>query len=728
MKSATTPGSRPAFAERRTARGGVPFLFAVALLFLGLLAGAPAEAAAKILILGLDRNLEDSADNTYSSAPVIQSLLAGLGQTDVTLVRVPMNDHATLAAFDYSPYRAVFVCNAMNVFTPYSHVFNAAEGQRLVDYLNAGGSVYMEGGDVWYQDPAVNGAFNFRPAFGVNSAAQATDSLYRIKGKTGTFFAGYQFDFNSAYGGFRDLVTGSGGAQTVMENNTNANPPAVTGAWVAYDAPAYKCIASCIRFSGLQDGAGSNTKSALLARVLDFLGVTNPTRSYYCPHVFTGAAWWTRLTVVNLGATDYPLSLTLYDPSGQVVDTRTVSSLAPRARYSVAMDELFGSGIAEQDLWLLVSTRSPLKGVLEFGTRDGLSQTSLPLSETAFATAVFPYVYMNQDTVSSYYTGITLINTGNVTAIVTLRAYNEDHTLVATTAPPVSIPPKGKYVRLIDQVFTGVPDPSAIRMIIASTTVDSLVGFELFGKWGEMGLAGLPAVQQTPPAKDLSSTAGEPGPADTVYLYFNELPPSESYYTGVTFSNFGSQPATLTAELLNEIGVILASKEWTSVQPLQQITRSVWDAANTAPRSDAARLRVRAEVPMLGFELLLAGSGTAYRFDGLPAASAGSGRVVFPAVPESAVFDRRVRVTNLHYQSNGVTLEAFDAQGNSIGTYSTELPYAGKYDLALAAIFPGVSNSIAWMDVRGTGTLCASLFYPALDQTRLGVAAGQSVE
>ncbi|MBP7864881.1 MAG: hypothetical protein KA419_02945 [Acidobacteria bacterium] len=727
MERASNPASRHS-ADRE--RAGCGCALSRAVLFLLLLAFVPlTEAgAAKLLILGLDRNLEDTADNTYSSAPVLQSLLAGLGQADVTLVRVAMNDHATLAAFDYSPYRAVFVCNAMNVFTPYSHVFNAAEGQRLVDYLNTGGSVYMEGGDVWYQDPAVNGAFNFRPAFGVNSAAQATDSLYRIKGKTGTFFAGFQFDFSSTHGGFRDLVTGAGSALTVMENHTNASPPAVTGAWVAFDGPVYKCIASCIRFSGLQDGAGGNTRSALLARVLDFLGVTNPARSYYCPHVYTGAAWWTRLSVVNLGLTDYPLTLTLYNPSGQVVDTRTVSSLAPKAQYSAAMDELFGPGIAEQDLWLLVSTRSPIKGALEFGTRDGLSQTGLPLSETAFASAVFPYVYMNQDTVSSYYTGITLINTENVTATVTLRAYNEDNTLVATTDPPINIPPKGKYVRLINQVFTGLPDPSVIRMIIASTTVNSLVGFELFGKWGEMGLAGLPAVQRTPPARDLAAPEGPRGPDETVYLYYNELPPSESYYTGVTFSNFGSQPATLTAELLNGIGVVLASKEWTAVQPLQQITRSVWDAVNTAPRSDAARLRVRAEVPMVGFELLLAGSGTTYRFDGLPAVSSGSGRVVFSVVPAAATFDLRVRISNLHYQSNGVTLEVYDAQGSSLGAYPTELPYAGKYDLALSSLFPGVLNSIAWLEVRGTGTLDASLFYPALDQTRLGVVAGQPWE
>lgn len=86
-----------------------------------------------------------------------------------------------------------------------------------------------------------------------------------------------------------------------------------------------------------------------------------------------------------------------------------------------------------------------------------------------------------------------------------------------------------------------------------------------------------------------------------------------------------------------------------------------------------------------------------------------------------------MRISNLHYQSNGVTLEVYDAQGSSLGAYPTELPYAGKYDLALSSLFPGVGTHCL-AGGPGTGTLDASLFYPALDQTRLGVVAGQPWE
>lgn len=263
--------------------GGEPMSMRTILLCLAavfFLGGAALAQQPKILILGLDRNLEDSGDNVYSSAPVIQTLLAGLGYTDVTLVRVAMSDHTTLASFDYTPYTLVFVCNAMIVFSPYNHVFNTAEGQQLVNYLNLGGRVYMEGGDVWYQDPAFNSAYNFRSAFGVASTTQASDSLYTVKGKASTFLSGLQFSYNTSYDGFRDVITGSGGGLTVMENYSNAGTPVVTGAVVAYKPLWYRTIASDFRFAGLTDGSGSNTRSNLLQQYVNYLMAPIPARPY----------------------------------------------------------------------------------------------------------------------------------------------------------------------------------------------------------------------------------------------------------------------------------------------------------------------------------------------------------------------------------------------------------------------------------------------------------------
>ena len=204
--------------SRRTLLAAVVFVLACCAL--------PA-AGPKILILGLDRNLSDNGDNTYSSAPVLNSLLSSRGYTDVTLVRVAMADHTTLAAFNYASYDVVFVCNANNVFTPYSHIFNASEGQRLVNYLNAGGRAYMEGGDVWYQDPSVNSAYDFRSAFRLSSTKQSGKTPYVVKGGGGTFLAGLECSYDLNYSGFWDVLAAFADSSVVALMYSNFDRPVV---------------------------------------------------------------------------------------------------------------------------------------------------------------------------------------------------------------------------------------------------------------------------------------------------------------------------------------------------------------------------------------------------------------------------------------------------------------------------------------------------------------------
>src|SRR5690606_7168296 len=75
----------------------------------------------------------------------------------------------------------------------------------------------------------------------------------------------------------------------------------------------------------------------------------------------------------------------------------------------------------------------------------------------------------------------------------------------------VAIPSRGKYVRMVDQIFT-VNDPNAIRFIRVTAT-SPLIGFELFGTSLGQGVAGLPAFAQE--AVDVSGKgkpAGKDGP------------------------------------------------------------------------------------------------------------------------------------------------------------------------------------------------------------------------
>jgi hypothetical protein len=233
---------------------------------------------ADVLVLNLDRDQTDSGPDPHSSAPVIRDLLQQMGFA-VTYREVSLHDHATLAQIDYDAYGLVAVAVGVNCLFQHAHRFDAAEGQRLVDYLNRGGRVYMEGGDVWYQDPKKYGAFNFCAAFGINYS-QSTDGgaadLWHISGLSSAapVTAGLLFDYGQD-NCFIDLIERQQGLGTRIFKNIKNDPPNYTEANVAVarDTGTYRTIASSFEFGGLADGAGNNTKRHLLEMYLDFFGV-----------------------------------------------------------------------------------------------------------------------------------------------------------------------------------------------------------------------------------------------------------------------------------------------------------------------------------------------------------------------------------------------------------------------------------------------------------------------
>lgn len=236
--------------------------------------------AANILVLNLDSNAEQTGPDADSSAEVFKTLLTQLGYPYDYLF-VGYHDHTTLTTLDYSGYDLVLVCVGTNCLFPRAHQFSQAEGQHLVDYLTAGGRVYMEGNDVWYNDPG-DGFYDFSTAFDVDPLSDGSGDLYDIRGKRFTFTDGLQFTYAAAedFSGncFIDHIDGvSGESQAILENTTDSttNPQTYT-LTVKYDASvnggSYLTIASSFEFGGLIDGTGNNTKAYLLQQYLDWFG------------------------------------------------------------------------------------------------------------------------------------------------------------------------------------------------------------------------------------------------------------------------------------------------------------------------------------------------------------------------------------------------------------------------------------------------------------------------
>jgi PKD repeat protein/uncharacterized spore protein YtfJ len=197
-----------------------------------------------VLIVDLDEN-----NNSASEMEVALDVM------DVTY------DIFTSFPPDLNLYSTVFVC--LGIFSD-NHVLTSSEGQNLVDYLNNGGSLYMEGGDTWAYDQgtAVHSMFN------INGTNDGSSNMGNVVGNTDTFTEGMSF-YYSGDNSFMDHIEPIGSAIMIFDNDS---PP--YGTAVAYDNGNYKTIGSSHEFGGLQDGASPSTKEELMAKYLDFFNIT----------------------------------------------------------------------------------------------------------------------------------------------------------------------------------------------------------------------------------------------------------------------------------------------------------------------------------------------------------------------------------------------------------------------------------------------------------------------
>ncbi|HQK88700.1 MAG TPA: hypothetical protein PLU25_13840, partial [Acidobacteriota bacterium] len=380
-------------------------------------------------------------------------------------------------------------------------------------------------------------------------------------------------------------------------------------------------------------------------------------QTLYAAHVASTETWWTRLTLLNAGDADNPITLTAYSAAGAQVEQVGIASLPPGNVWQADVDTVFAPATLAQDLWVTITSGSSLTGVLEFGTRDGQSVVVMPMLAASAADLVYPYVALTY----GWYTGLAFINTGDADAHVTVTAYNENGNSLATHTETLA--PRSKYVRLIDQAFPEVADPGQLRMVKAVSD-QPLIGFELFGHFESPGLAGLPAFTAAGPLTGGPAAAPAKG-GDAplaVELHYNEIMPNDGYFTGVTFCNLGVAPATVSAELFDCAGVSLAVADW-PVNPLQQITREVWNIFDGTVHADAGYMQANAPVNLLGFELFFNRTGLAaqFRFDGILAETAGRTRMVFPMIRCESGWMTHVRLTNRATINNSYRITGYSA-------------------------------------------------------------------
>jgi len=189
-----------------------------------------------------------------SSGPEIASCLSPLGYSGSLSQQLPLHrlDDFQTMFISLGIYDNNYVIGA-----------NTPEALSIVDYLGAGGRVYMEGNDVWYYDPLIGG-HNFNALFGIFAADDGMGDCGPVNGQPGTFTEGMSFAYIGE-NSYMDRLMPMGDAFYVFKNGTP-----VYGNGVAYDAGDYKTVGTSFEFGGLVDGAPPSTKMELAEAIMGF--------------------------------------------------------------------------------------------------------------------------------------------------------------------------------------------------------------------------------------------------------------------------------------------------------------------------------------------------------------------------------------------------------------------------------------------------------------------------
>lgn len=160
----------------------------------------------------------------------------------------------------FENYNTVFVCLGIG---SNRHVLTNPQGQMLANFVNAGGNLYMEGGDTWKKDPktSVHSLFNL-----VGIVDGSADLDIQV-GEASTFAEGLSLK----YTGDNESIDHIAAKTPAYNLFKNSNPLYFTA--VANVAADYKTLASVFEFGGLTDVDFPSTKNEYMRRLLEFFEI-----------------------------------------------------------------------------------------------------------------------------------------------------------------------------------------------------------------------------------------------------------------------------------------------------------------------------------------------------------------------------------------------------------------------------------------------------------------------
>lgn len=215
------------------------------------------------------------------------------------------------------------------------------------------------------------------------------------------------------------------------------------------------------------------------------------------PHIASDNSWWTGVVAYNPEDTACQLTITAYDENGTVLGSRN-ETVQARTRYiGLAADLDLPAGTQ----WMRIDASHPISGFELFGTHDEKQLAGYTGVGIAHNQAFFPKLEKDG------WTGIAFVNTGDLSASVTLQARDDAGQVQASTV--LTLQAGQKRVAVAKDLFSS-QDAAALE---AATAIEysaeqPIVGFQLNSAGGIM-LDGLPGLSSR------SETEETPFPEDT---------------------------------------------------------------------------------------------------------------------------------------------------------------------------------------------------------------------
>ncbi len=228
---------------------------------------------------------------------------------------------------------------------------------------------------------------------------------------------------------------------------------------------------------------------------LEGILLTDKTAStIYYPHVDNNG-WWTGIVAYNPSASECTITITPYSAQGTAL-TPSNQSIPGKGKYVGLVSEL---NLPPATAWFKIDSPQPLSGFELFSTLDENQLAAYAGGSGPAKTGVFPKIEK-----AGGWTGIAFVNTEVSAASVTLTAYNDNGTVVATQVLPV-----GGHAKVVNYAESIFSQNISGATYIAYSSDRNVVGFQLNGSSDGTMLDGLPGLTGGG-AVPLTTTAGTP--------------------------------------------------------------------------------------------------------------------------------------------------------------------------------------------------------------------------